>query len=98
MAAAADSNSQAVRFRHLHRGDHVGDIAALSDQGRPAIDHAVVNLPSLVVSCVFRRKHSPAELAPKLGDGFLQGHRSPPPEGADITFAPYTSTLIGEPF
>ena len=69
--AAADRNLQTIGLRHPHGGHHIGDIGALGDQPRPAIDHPVIDFPRLLVRRIFRLDHCAAELAAKFGNSLL---------------------------
>lgn len=70
MAAAPNRNPQAVGFRHSHRGDHVGDVGALSNQRRFAIDHGVRDLSRSLIPRVSWFEHAPTELV-EIRQSFL---------------------------
>jgi len=69
--AATNRNPQAVGFGHPHGGDHIGDVGALGDQPRLAIDHPVIDFPGLFVGRILRLDDGATELAGKFGDCLL---------------------------
>jgi hypothetical protein len=54
MTTTADGNEQVVVTPEIDGGDHISHVGALGDEGRPFVDHPVVDLPGLVVAGVVR--------------------------------------------
>ena len=52
MATATDGGEQIILPSKAHGGDDVGDIGAASDEQRPLVNHAVVELAGLFVLLV----------------------------------------------
>ena len=84
MPAASHGQRQFVLAGEVDRRDHIGDIHAAGDQGGSLIDHAVVDLASLLITSVAGTKHLAAHARYKLLDlhfiqsdwGGLQFHSS----------------------
>ena len=71
--AAADRDLDAGGAREVDPGDHVCDVAALDDEGRPYIDHAVVDGAGRVVVGVTRPHQRSAQSRREGVDrGFVQ--------------------------
>jgi len=69
--AAAD-RERAVPFAgELDRVDHVADAGTADDEGRSAVDHAVPDLPGLVVRVVVRANDAPAQSRREGRDGLV---------------------------
>jgi hypothetical protein len=74
VAAAADSQQKIVRSRKIDGTDHVGHAIAASDQRWPSVDHAVPDLSSVVVACVFRLEEWTAQTRFEILNGAWVNH------------------------
>jgi hypothetical protein len=59
VTAAADGDFELLFARQFYRIDNIGDTAAASDQRRPLVDQAVVDLPRVVVAGIGRLQELP---------------------------------------
>ncbi len=63
---SAHRERQALGARVVHRADHIGDIRAAGDQGRPLVDHPVDELAGLVIAVIGGRQQLPAKAVDEL--------------------------------
>src|SRR5947209_188026 len=73
MPAAAHGQCQLVLAGKVDRGNHIGHIHAVGDQGGSLMDHAIVDPKSLLITSIARTQQLAAHARYKLLDRrFLQ--------------------------
>jgi hypothetical protein len=65
VATAPDGEQEVMLTGEIHRLDDIGDPRALGDDGGTAINHAVADLPRLVIPGIAWLKHTPANVRPE---------------------------------
>ena len=72
MTATANRNAEVIVAPEIHRRHHVGDIDTARDQQRPLVDHAVVELPRVLVGGIATLDKHPAQALAEFRPGFFR--------------------------
>jgi hypothetical protein len=81
VAAAADRQAQQLLAREVDAAHHVGNVAAVDDEPRVAVDHRVVDTSRRVVVRVVRLHDAPAQRGGEFSDGLGVEHGDSPVGG-----------------